>query len=186
MSLLTIHPENSPTQAITLRDPEQIAVHLGEIDVLFERWQAEQHLEPESDQETVLAAYQHSINRLTDRYEFRSSDVVSLTPDHPQKEALRAKFMSEHTHAEFEIRFFVEGKGLFYLHAGKQVYIVLCEQGDLISVPAGVRHWFDMGEQPHFRCIRLFTNPEGWVAEYTGDDIATRFPDLETYLRDYS
>ena len=186
MSLLTIHPEHSPSEALVIKDPEQITAYLGKIDVLFERWQADQHFDSESSQETVLTAYQSSINRLTDRYEFRSSDVVSLKPDNPQKDALRAKFLNEHTHAEFEVRFFVVGRGLFYLHPDDHVYIVLCEQGDLISVPAGVKHWFDMGENPNFRCIRLFTNPDGWVAEYTGDDIAGRFPTFEPYLQQYA
>jgi 1,2-dihydroxy-3-keto-5-methylthiopentene dioxygenase len=27
--------------------------------------------------------------------------------------------------------------------------------------------------------IRLFNNPEGWVANFTGEDIAGRFPRLE-------
>ena len=110
---------------------------------------------------------------------FQSVDVVSLNPDHPDKAVLRAKFLNEHTHSEFEVRFFVEGQGLFYLHLGDQVYTVLCEQGDLISVPAGATHWFDMGANPHFKAIRLFTNPEGWVANFTGSDIANRFPKLQ-------
>jgi 1,2-dihydroxy-3-keto-5-methylthiopentene dioxygenase len=122
---------------------------------------------------------------LIDRYEFRSSDVVSLRPDHPQKTDLRAKFLSEHTHDEFEVRFFVEGRGLFYLHPDERVIITLCEQGDLISVPAGMKHWFDMGELPDFKCIRLFTNPDGWIAAYTGDPIAERFPRFEQYLTRY-
>jgi 1,2-dihydroxy-3-keto-5-methylthiopentene dioxygenase len=56
---------------------------------------------------------------------------------------------------------------------------VICEQGDLISVPDGTTHWFDMGPRPHFTAIRLFTNPEGWVANFTGSDIASRFPRFE-------
>jgi 1,2-dihydroxy-3-keto-5-methylthiopentene dioxygenase len=27
--------------------------------------------------------------------------------------------------------------------------------------------------------IRLFSNTDGWVAEFTGDDIASRFPRLD-------
>ncbi|MEM7678491.1 MAG: cupin, partial [Myxococcota bacterium] len=56
---------------------------------------------------------------------------------------------------------------------------VLCERGDLIAVPDGTRHWFDMGSEPNFKCIRFFTNPEGWVAQFTGDDIAGKFPRFE-------
>ncbi len=56
---------------------------------------------------------------------------------------------------------------------------VLCTRGDLISVPAKTRHWFDMGPRPEFKAIRLFITPEGWVANYTGDKIADGFPRLE-------
>ena len=56
---------------------------------------------------------------------------------------------------------------------------VLCEKDDLISVPAGTRHWFDMGPEPYFVAIRVFTNPAGWVANFTGSDIAAQFPRLE-------
>jgi 1,2-dihydroxy-3-keto-5-methylthiopentene dioxygenase len=108
--------------------------------------------------------------------------VVSLQPDHPQKTAFREKFLAEHIHEDFEVRFFVDGKGLFYLHIGDKVYAVLCERGDLISVPANTTHWFDMGENPCFKCIRLFTIPEGWVATFTGSDIAASFPTFDQYV----
>lgn len=186
MTLLTIHPEDRPDEALALRDPDEIADRLWEAGVLFERWTAEHDFTPDASQEEVISAYQRSVNRLIDRYEFRTADVISLRPDHPEKDALRTRFLSEHTHAEFEVRFFVEGCGLFYLHIGDRVYMILCEQGDLLSVPAGVKHWFDMGENPSFKCIRLFTNPEGWVAQYTGNPIAESFPSFEQHLARHS
>jgi 1,2-dihydroxy-3-keto-5-methylthiopentene dioxygenase len=105
--------------------------------------------------------------------------VVSLSADHPQKAELRQKFLSEHTHSEDEVRFFVAGEGLFTLHADNKVFEVLCQKGDLISVPANTPHWFDMGPNPGFIAIRLFNNPDGWVANFTGSDIAERFNRLE-------
>ncbi len=120
------------------------------------------------------------VDGLMQEYAFKSVDVVSLNPNHPDKTALRAKFLDEHTHSDFEVRFFVDGQGLFYIHTGGKVYGVLCEKGDLISVPANTPHWFDMGENPHFKCIRLFTTPEGWVAQYTGDTIASGYPQFGT------
>lgn len=92
---------------------------------------------------------------------------------------LRRKFLDEHTHSEDEVRFFVAGSGLFSLHLGSQVFEVRCEQGDLISVPANTKHWFDMGPEPSFVAIRLFTNPTGWVAHFTGNQIAIQFPRYE-------
>ena len=77
------------------------------------------------------------------------------------------------------MRFFVRGQGLFYLHFGDQVYALMCEKNDLISVPNGTRHWFDMGPEPEFTCIRLFSNPEGWVASFTGEEIASTLPRYE-------
>ncbi len=74
------------------------------------------------------------------------------------------------------MRFFVEGAGLFCLHIGHEVYPVLCEKNDLISVPAGTPHWFDMGSEPNFTAIRIFDNPEGWIAQFTGDAIADQYP----------
>ena len=62
------------------------------------------------------------------------------------------------------------------LHIDGRVYEVLCEKGDLIGVPDGTPHWFDMSESPYFIAIRLFTNTDGWVADFTGEDIAERFP----------
>ena len=179
MSVLTIAPDQHPEQTQTFTDYTEISSRLAEYGVRFERWQANALLTKDATQADVIAAYQADIARLMQENGFQSVDVVSLNPDHPDKAALRAKFLNEHTHSEFEVRFFVEGQGLFYLHLGDQVYTVLCEQGDLISVPAGATHWFDMGANPHFKAIRLFTNPEGWVANFTGSDIAKRFPTLE-------
>lgn len=180
MSVLTIYPENAPENGERFTDFENIEAKLKNIGVQFERWQTGDGLEPElTDNETVLKAYADYIQNLKEEYGFQTADVIKLDASHPDKAAMREKFLNEHTHSEFEVRFFVEGRGLFYLHVGEQVFGVLCEQGDLISVPANVTHWFDMGENPHLACIRLFTNPEGWVANFTGSEIAKSFPTLE-------
>ena len=94
------------------------------------------------------------------------------------------EYLGEMTYGDFEVRFFVDGSGLFYLHVDDKVYLVLCEKGDLISVPANVSHWFDMGKEPSFKCIRLFTTEDGWVGDFTGSDIASKFPDMDAYVKD--
>ena len=176
MSQLTIYSdvENHPTEILT--DGGEIGRRLAQLGVRFERWEAAHALTDDASQDDVIAAYKSQVDALMDEYDFQSVDVVSLNPNHPDKVALRAKFLDEHTHSDFEVRFFVDGQGLFYIHVGGKVYGVLCEKGDLISVPANTPHWFDMGENPHFKCIRLFTTPEGWVAQYTGDRIAGGYP----------
>lgn len=180
MSSLSVYHESSPDLPNkVLTHLEDIASTLAEVGVRFERWQASASIAPGASQDQVLAAYGPQIERLKAEGGYVTVDVVSLTADHPQKAELRAKFLDEHRHGEDEVRFFVAGRGLFNLHVEDYVYAVLCEKNDLISVPAGTRHWFDMGEHPHFVAIRLFNNPEGWVAQFTGDAIASRFPQLE-------
>lgn len=180
MSELRIYQESAAGQPLqVLTRFEDIHDQLASIGVDFERWEAAFDLMPRASQEEVIAAYRGSIDALVQRHGFRSVDVISMAPDHPQRAALREKFLHEHTHAEYEVRFFVDGAALFYLRAVGRVYGMLCVRGDLISVPAGMTHWFDMGPAPHFTAIRLFVTPEGWVAKFTGDPIADRFPRLE-------
>jgi 1,2-dihydroxy-3-keto-5-methylthiopentene dioxygenase len=182
MSSLSVFHQSHPEQPFkVLTHGEDITATLAEVGVRFERWQAQTPLQPGASQEEVIAAYRPQIDQLIAEQGYVTVDVISLASDHPQKAELRAKFLDEHRHGEDEVRFFVAGCGLFTLHIDEQVYAVLCEKNDLISVPAGTRHWFDMGENPHFIAIRLFNNPDGWVAQFTGESIAEQFPRLDDY-----
>lgn len=181
MTLLRIYPETDASSCHSFDQVDDIAKALQDIGVLFERWPSEAHLEAGASQESILKAYAPSVERLAFKYGFESSDVIRVKPDHPDRIALRQKFLSEHTHDDFEVRFFVEGQGLFFLHPDDRVFGILCKPGDLLSVPSGVKHWFDMGEFPDLTCIRLFTTPEGWVAKYTQDSIAESFPRISDF-----
>ena len=179
MSALTVFSDNDPRQPVWhSTDAGKIQQQLNAKGVRFERWQADRQLGEAPTPETVITAYQHAIDKLVAEKGYQSWDVISLRTDNPQKEALRAKFLNEHTHGEDEVRFFVEGAGLFCLHIGNEIYQVLCEKNDLISVPAGTPHWFDMGSEPNFTAIRIFDNQEGWIANFTGDTIADAYPRL--------
>ncbi len=180
MSVLSVYHETRPDQPLkVLTHAEDIAATLSEVGVQLERWEASAPIAAGASQDEVIAAYRPQIDKLMAERGYVTVDVISLTRDHPQKDELRAKFLDEHRHAEDEVRFFVAGRALFSLHIEDMVYVVLCEKNDLITVPAGTRHWFDMGEEPHFIAIRLFNNPEGWVAEFTGERIADQFPRLD-------
>jgi 1,2-dihydroxy-3-keto-5-methylthiopentene dioxygenase len=182
MSRLRIFDETAPHAPLaTHHEHAAIAAELAKVGVRFEQWEASQSIAPGASQDEVIAAYRSDIDRLMDEKGYQAVDVISLAPDHPDRATLRQKFLSEHTHSEDEVRFFVAGSGQFTLHIGGKVYDILCEQGDLIGVPDGTRHWFDMSESPYFVAIRLFTNKKGWVAQFTGDDIAGQFPRMQPH-----
>jgi len=180
MTQLTIYSDVDASKVfLDTRDGDEIIRALGDIGVDFERWDASAELADEAGQDEVLAAYDTDIKRLMADGGYQSCDVIRVMPGNPNAAELRAKFLSEHTHSEDEVRFFVEGAGAFYIRERGKVYRVVCERNDLISVPANTTHWFDCGPDPHFCAIRIFTSADGWVGHFTGDDIATRFPGFE-------
>lgn len=180
MSRLRIFADNAPDKPeFSSSDGDAIARELSKIGVTFERWQAARPIAPGASPEEVMAAYRADVDRLVAERGFKSVDVVSIAPDNPKREEMRAKFLDEHFHKEDEVRFFVAGSGLFTLHVGDRVYEIECVKDDLIAVPDGTTHWFDMGPEPSFVAIRFFTEPDGWVGHFTGNDIARKFPRYE-------
>jgi 1,2-dihydroxy-3-keto-5-methylthiopentene dioxygenase len=177
MSLLRVYPNDTDPSAFReWSAPTEIANAAAPAGIRFERWRTEKDLPLGAPAEDVLDAYRASVETLSRACGFESADVINVHPGTPNHPELRKKFLNEHTHSEDEARFFVEGSGLFVIHHNGKVYALLCEKGDLINVPAGTTHWFDMGPDPRFTCIRFFTSKEGWVAKFTGSDIAERFP----------
>lgn len=176
MSHLVVYDEVGNVLEL-LKEYETISKKLSDLGVRFERWKADNELSWDAGQEEVVKAYKEDIDRIIGEFGFKSLDVVSLTPENPKKDELRNMFLKEHTHSDFEVRFFVDGSGTFYLHIDDKVYVVFCEKGDFISVPANTKHWFDMGSKPFFKAIRFFLIPDGWVAQFTGSSISTKIPE---------
>jgi 1,2-dihydroxy-3-keto-5-methylthiopentene dioxygenase len=171
--------QSSPTPLLVSETPVEIQAELARRGICFEQWPAVEELPSEADQAWILKAYANDIARVKSYGDYATVDAIRMTPDHPERGALRSKFLAEHIHAEDEVRFFVEGRGLFCLHIGAEVLLTLCERGDLIRVPAGTKHWFDMGSEPAFCAVRWFNNTVGWVATFTGNKISERFPKLD-------
>lgn len=180
MSRLRIFADDAPDRPqFNSSDGEDIARELEKIGVTFERWKASQPIEPGATPEQVMSAYKADIDRLVAENGFKTVDVVSIATDNPNRAEMRKKFLDEHFHKEDEVRFFVAGSGLFTLHVDGKVYEIECVKDDLIAVPDGTTHWFDMGPDPSFVAIRFFTEPDGWVGHFTGTDIAQKFPRYE-------
>ncbi|WP_451974971.1 1,2-dihydroxy-3-keto-5-methylthiopentene dioxygenase [Azospirillum endophyticum] len=180
MSELTVYLESDAHRPeLRTADPVLMVGHLVHNGVLYERWAADAPLPASTDGDGVLRAYAGPIARLKEARGFRAVDVVRVTPQTRDVAALRAKFLAEHIHDEDEARFFVEGAAAFYIHLDGRVFRIVCEAGDLLSIPAGTPHWFDMGARPRFTAIRFFSRPDGWTASPTGDTIAARFPSFE-------
>ena len=177
MTSLTVYSDSNPSQVfVNTQEVETIASTLARVGIDFERWTADAVLGRDASSDDILAAYQTEIDRLKAERGYNTVDVIRITPDNPARDAMRAKFIEEHIHDEDEVRFFVEGSGAFYLHIEDKVYRVVGTAGDLLSVPTGTLHWFDMGPEPFFTAIRLFVSADGWVAKFTGNPISQSVP----------
>ncbi|MBL1098328.1 1,2-dihydroxy-3-keto-5-methylthiopentene dioxygenase [Streptomyces coffeae] len=188
MTLLQIMPQDAPdTLVLRTRDTARIAAVLKEHGIEYGQWELRATVTADTTQEEILAAYRTRVEELCERDGLVLVDVAQLHPavgpEWEERAAkARAAFLEEHRHAEDEVRFFAHGTGCFYLHIEDEVYAVVCEAGDLLSVPAGTRHWFDMGPTPEFAAIRFFKEEDGWVGDFTGDAIAQSFPRLDVLL----
>lgn len=158
---------------------EEIKAILSDQGILYERWSTEANLSIHDSQETVLKAYEHELKPFMDKNGFKSADVINVHPETPNIQEIRAKFLKEHTHSEDEVRFFVDGEGLFWFHfEDGEVVSLRLVKGDFISVPKGYKHWFDLAPNYFVKAIRVFSNMEGWVANYTGSGIDEKYNKL--------
>ncbi|SDK04710.1 1,2-dihydroxy-3-keto-5-methylthiopentene dioxygenase [Nonomuraea jiangxiensis] len=186
MTYLTVYTDDEqPETLLESDDAAEIAATLKEIDVVLRHWQVAGDLPEDAGQEEILAAYRAEVDRVIAEEGYTFVDVAQLHPDDsadwPERAAAaRQKFLNEHTHDDDEVRYFVAGSGIFYLHVNGKVHAVLCEAGDLLSVPKNTTHWFDMGTRPDFTAIRFFHDDDGWIGDFTGDPISQRIPDFDT------
>ena len=168
-----------PDQNRELREPEAIRAFLRPFGIWYEKWDVEGRIDGEADSQAILDAYAPEIERLKREGGFVTADVIAVTPDTPNLDAMLAKFSKEHTHNEDEVRFTVKGRGVFHIHPeGGPVFAVTVESGDLINVPRGTRHWFNLCDDRQIRCIRLFEDPSGWAPHYVDDPVDNRYAPL--------
>lgn len=162
MARIRIQDENRE-----IEDVAAIREFLKPFGIWYEKWDVEGRVGVDAADEEILSAYEPEIERLKEAGGFVTADVINVKADTPGLDAMLEKFKSEHTHSEDEVRFTVKGGGVFHIHPeGGPVFAVQVESGDLINVPKGTKHWFDLCDDRNIRCIRLFEDPGGWTPHY--------------------
>jgi 1,2-dihydroxy-3-keto-5-methylthiopentene dioxygenase len=171
MAVLRIPEENR-----TISGKTEVAEYLGKIGIEYNVWQPAHPIKPGAAQDEILAAYSNEIEDLKARGGFVTADVISVTPQTPNLDAMLAKFSREHWHEEDEVRFIIQGRGLFHVNPKTAPVVAIeVEPGDLIRVPRGTLHWFDLCSTKQIQCIRLFEDPTGWTPWYTESGVDDKF-----------
>jgi 1,2-dihydroxy-3-keto-5-methylthiopentene dioxygenase len=171
MALLSI-----PEEDRTLTDSQAIAEYLATSGIDYEQWQPGHSVAENAPAEEVLRAYASEIEELKAHGGYVTADVIDVGPETPGLEAMLTKFNREHWHDEDEVRFIIAGHGLFHIHptAGPVIAIEV-EAGDLIRVPRGTWHWFNLCADRRIRAIRLFQDMSGWTPQYTDSGVDKNF-----------
>jgi 1,2-dihydroxy-3-keto-5-methylthiopentene dioxygenase len=160
----------------TIHDEGAIGGYLAERGIDFERWTPKAPLAADATSDAILAAYADKIDQLKAQGGYVTADVIDVKADTPGLDAMLARFNSEHWHDEDEVRLIVEGRGLFHIHPSTgPVFSIEVEPGDLIRVPKGTHHWFDLCGDRRIRAIRLFQDPSGWTPQYTHSGVDRGF-----------
>jgi|SRR5689334_9429209 1,2-dihydroxy-3-keto-5-methylthiopentene dioxygenase len=164
MAVVTI-----PEEHRTITDLTEITQYLQSAGIDYEQWQAAPSMSVDASADEILAAHAVQINDLKARGGYKAADVIDVGPKTVGLEAMLARFNIEHTHDEDEVRYVVAGRGLFHIHVpGKPVFAIEVVAGDLIRVPRGTLHWFNLCSDQRIRTIRLFQDTAGWTPHYTG------------------
>ncbi len=163
MAIVTI-----PELQRKIEDADEIRGVLAPFGVDYERAEPGLPVAADAPASELLAAYKDKIDELSAKGGYVTADVLDVFPHTPGLEGMLNRFNAEHWHAEDEVRFIIEGRGVFHIHPpGQPVMAVEVGPGDLIRVPAGTHHWFDLCADRRIRAIRLFRDPAGWAPNYT-------------------
>jgi len=156
--------------------PAEISAFLARFGIVYEQWSIAAALPADPTNDQILAGYASQIEALKAKGGYVTADVINVTPETPNLQAMLNRFNKEHTHAEDEVRFVVKGRGVFHIHpAAGPIFSIELGAGDLINVPAGTQHWFDLCGDRTIRAIRLFKDPAGWSPEYVPGTLHEQF-----------
>ena len=165
-----------PSEQRTLDQRADVTAFLAGHGIEYETWAPAHAVSADAPAEAILAAYGREIDALKQRGGYVTADVIDVKPDTPNLDAMLARFNREHWHDEDEVRFIIEGRGLFHIHPGdRPVFAIEVEAGDLIRVPRGTHHWFDLCVDKRIRAIRLFQDMSGWTPHYTDSGVDKGF-----------
>lgn len=171
MAVLRIPDENR-----TLHEHNEVRDYLGGIGIDYERWGTAADVPSDASAEQVLQAYALQIEQLKKRGGYVTADVIDVNADTPGLDTMLAKFNIEHRHDEDEVRYIIAGRGLFHIHPpSSPVVAIEVEAGDLIRVPRGTLHWFDLCGDKRIRAIRLFQDTSGWTPHYTSSGVDRKY-----------
>lgn len=132
----------------------------------------------DEEKEATLRHFDHYFAQLQAEAGYQTRDLIVVHPQIPNLDAMLARFEPCHTHDDDEVRYIVDGEGVFgfVLPGGSQAELLL-RPGEYINVPKDTEHWFHLTAMKRIKAVRYFTSMDGWSPNYT--ETPRRVPALE-------
>jgi 1,2-dihydroxy-3-keto-5-methylthiopentene dioxygenase len=174
MATITLRDEDR-----TMTDADEISQFLAPFGIWYRRFEGTDQLGDSPTDQEILEAYREPIEKLKTEGGYVTADVINIKTETPGLEAMLNRFNKEHFHDEDEVRFIVHGRGLFHIHpADGPVFSIEVVKGDMIRVPQGTHHWFDLCQDRTIRAVRLFQDMSGWTPHYTETGVDGKYQPL--------
>ena len=168
-----------PKKRIRLTSAHEIEKYLSSIGIDYARWEDLESVSDDATDQEILEAYSKEIDELKAKGGYVTADVINVIPTTSGLDEMLAKFNREHWHDEDEVRFIVKGRGIFHIAPENgDVVSIEMEPGDLIRVPKGTRHWFNLCGDRTVRAIRLFQDKSGWTPHYNESGMDAEYEPL--------
>jgi 1,2-dihydroxy-3-keto-5-methylthiopentene dioxygenase len=158
-----------------LERDEDVRGFLARYGVEFDRWEIPSSVKPlvakaelsPDEKQAVLDGYREKLAQLATDRGYIQADLIVLHPETPGLDAALAKFDKEHYHTDDEVRYIVDGRGVFgFVGPDGERFRVEVHAGEFISVPKGAWHWFYLCEDRRIKAVRLFQDMSGWTPYY--------------------
>jgi 1,2-dihydroxy-3-keto-5-methylthiopentene dioxygenase len=168
-----------PRKDLRLTESGEIATYLNGIGIDYAKWENLKQVSEDATDQEILDGYADEIEVLKEKGGYVTADVINIVPTTPGLDVMLNKFNKEHWHDEDEVRFIVKGHGLFHIAPeGGDVVSIEMEAGDMIRVPRGTKHWFNLCGDKTVRAIRLFQDVSGWTPQYTDSGVDAGYQPL--------
>ncbi len=152
------------TKTKTITDKQEAKLFLERYGIHADFWYPEKIHENTSD---PLIQYKNQIENLKKKFGYASADCCELNKSNPNLDKMLEPFMKEHHHTDDEVRFTIEGEGIFGINPlCEPSFEIHVKKGDLLLVPANTRHWFKLTDKKNIKCIRIFKENPKWEAIY--------------------
>ena len=160
----------------TTRDINTIQQKLDALQVRLSIWPIQEQVRSllckaqlaETEKEAITSAHDVYFEKLKEESGYQSRDLIVLHPDIPNLDTLLEKFSRIHTHDDDEVRYIVDGSGIFgFVLPNEEQVLLTVEAGEFINVPKDTEHWFVLTEQKSIKALRYFTTTDGWSPNYT-------------------